>query len=53
MSQCRSVFVVNYAEGIIFFYHLHLLKTLDTIGNCHRPVFPLGVSQHMHRITNL
>ena len=25
----------------------------DTIGNCQRPVFSLGVSQHMHKITNL
>ena len=29
------------------------LKTLDTFGNCHRPVFSLAVSQHMHKITNL
>ena len=29
------------------------LKALDTIGNCQRPVFSLGVSQHMHIITNL
>ena len=29
------------------------LKTTDTIGNCQRPVFSLGVSQHMHKITNL
>ena len=29
------------------------LKTLDSIGNCQRPVFSLGVSQHMHKITNL
>ena len=31
------------------------LKTLDTIGNCQRPVFSLGVhvSQHMHKKTNL
>ena len=29
------------------------LKTLDTIGNCQRPVFSLGVSQHMHKTTNL
>ena len=29
------------------------LKTLETIGNCQRPVFSLGVSQHMHKITNL
>ena len=27
--------------------------TMDTIGNCQRPVFPLGVSQHMHKITKL
>ena len=30
-----------------------ILKTLDTNGNCQRPVFSLGVSQHMHKITNL
>ena len=24
------------------------LKTVDTFGNCQRPVFSLGVSQHMH-----
>ena len=29
------------------------LKTLDTIGNCQKPVFSLGVSQHMHEISNL
>jgi hypothetical protein len=29
------------------------LKTLDTIGNCQRPVFSLRVSQHMHKTTNL
>ena len=32
---------------------LKTLKTLDDIGNCQRPVFSLGVSQHMHKITNL
>ena len=26
--------------------HARGLKTLDTIGNCLRPVFSLGVSQH-------
>ena len=26
---------------------------MDTIGNCQRPVFSLGVSQHMDKITNL
>ena len=29
------------------------LKTLDTIGNCQRPVFSIGVSEHTHKITNL
>ena len=29
------------------------LKTLDTIGSCQRLVFKVGVSQHMHKITNL
>ena len=29
---------------------LSCLKTLDTIGNCQRPVFSLRVSQHMHKI---
>ena len=29
------------------------LKTLDTIGNCQRLAFLLGVSQHIHKITNL
>ena len=33
--------------------HWLIIKTLDTFGNCQRPVFPLGVSQHMHTITNL
>ena len=28
------------------------LKPLDTIGNYQRQVFSLGVSQHMHKITN-
>ena len=29
---------------------IDLLKALDTVGN-KRPVFSLGVSQHMHKIT--
>ena len=29
------------------------LKTLDTISDCQRPVSSLGVSQHMHKTTNL
>ena len=26
------------------------LKALDTFGNCQRPVFLLGIPQHMHKI---
>ena len=33
--------------------HGFALKTLDTFGNCRRPVLSLGVSQYMHKITNL
>ena len=29
------------------------LKTLDTIGNCQKLAFTVGVPQHMHKITNL
>ena len=25
----------------------------DTIGNCQRPVFSLGVARHTHKITNM
>ena len=30
-----------------------VFKTLDTIGNCQRLIFSLGVSPHMHEATNL
>ena len=30
-----------------------ILKTVYTIGNCQRLAFTVGVSQHMHKITNL
>ena len=36
--------------GIGFFHFQGNLKTLDTIGNCQRPVFSLGLSQHMHKL---
>ena len=29
------------------------LQARYTFGNCYRPVSSLGVSQHMHQITNL
>ena len=40
---------------VILLRHLKCtsLKTLDTIGNCQRPVFSLGVSLHMHKISDL
>ena len=31
----------------------HRLKALNTFGNCQRPVFSLGVSPNMHKLTNL
>ena len=33
--------------------HLLCLKAVDTIGNCQRQAFTVGVPQHMHKITNL
>ena len=33
-------------------FQILVWKTLYTIGNCVRPVFSLGVSQHMRKITN-
>ena len=30
-----------------------VFKGMDTIGNCQRLAFTVGVSQHMHKITNL
>ena len=29
-----------------------MLKAVDTIGNCQRLAFTVGVSQYMHKITN-
>ena len=39
-------------ENLLYNWKIYL-KALDTFGNCQRPVFLLGVSQHMHIITNL
>ena len=36
-----------------FPYYAPGLKGRYTIGNCQRPVFSLGVSQHKHKITSL
>ena len=43
----------NVTASYLQMYPAASLKTLDTFGNCRRPVFSLGVSQHMHKITNL
>ena len=50
-----SSFVSSYQFSKMFFIskEIRSLKTLDTIGNCQRPVFSLSLSQHMHKITNL
>ena len=48
LAQLYSEFKIDYSFGLAF-----ILKTLDSIGNCRRPVFPLGVSQHMYKITIL
>ena len=43
----------HYSIETSFTVEFKCLKTLDTIGNCQRSVFSLGVSQHVHKITNL
>ena len=42
-----------YSSDVIVEPTVVCLKTVDTIGNCHRLAFKVGVSQHMHKITNL
>ena len=49
-------FTLNQIENFTILWSwncIATLKTVDTIGNCQRLVFTLGVSQHMHKITNL
>ena len=50
-SNLSAVKVVKQKLGCA--HHNFYLKTLDTIGKCQRPVFSVGVSQHMHKLTNL
>ena len=40
---------------VMMFIHKWMVPRgkLDTYGNCRRPVFLLGVSQHLYKITNL
>ena len=48
-SGDKVTFCLIFYRCILFYF-----KDLDTFGNCQRPVFSLGVSQHMHyKITNL
>ena len=51
-----NFYATNYFESFLNFvlnYFIVPLKTLDTIGNCQRLAFTVGVSQHMHKLTNL
>ena len=57
--QQLRIFISKYLTCLLIFYFvwdvtcMPSLNTLDTIGNCQRPVFSLGVAQHMHKQTNL
>ena len=46
----KTVFTLSQIPWLTQFTYL---KTLDTIGYCQRPLFSLGVSQHIQKITNL
>ena len=45
-------FSKGFLNTVCFFSAMNV-KTVDTIGNCQSLVFTVGVSQHMHNITNL
>ena len=53
LSKTRATSV--YPEFVIVFVlvraekYIISLKTVDTIGNCQRLVFTVGVSQHTHK----
>ena len=48
------IFFVRVIVNVVKMYAICMvLKTLETIGNCQRPVFSLDVSQRMQKITNL
>ena len=48
-TQNGFFFRANITPPIEYYY----LKGMYTFGNCQRPVLPLGVAQHKHKITNL
>ena len=47
-----NILVFVFLQFSVLFHNTDL-KTPDTFGDCQRPVFSLGVSQHMLNITNL
>ena len=49
----QSYSLINDCHLFNFFNFRQPLKAVDTIGNCQRLAFTVGVSQHMHKITNL
>ena len=59
MVACRSMHIAMPATITMISpvskqtYKQQYLKTVDTIGNCQWPVFSLGVSKRVHKITNL
>ena len=44
---CKCVISLNMLHGQPCLFCVLLLNTLDSIGHCLRPVFSLGVSQHI------
>ena len=47
-GKCRMISTLSHAHGLQCL-RPPSLKTMDTIGKRQRPVFSLGVSQHMHK----
>ena len=52
-SSFKVCYNSKHDTHLLVYTFIQALKTLDTIGNCQRPVFSLAVSQHVHKITNL
>ena len=40
-------------KGTFIYKFIVCVKGMHTFGNCQKPGFSLGVSQHMHIVTNL
>ena len=53
-EYCKSAWrLISDALNKKYILLILFLKTRDTICYCQKPVFSIGVSQHMHKITNL